>query len=206
MDFVSRVERRILINLSRRFFLPFVIHKEGKGPLIFLPISRSNFSNTWIPFEPPPPPPFRTNSTNESCTNLVGTRLGSCVNEISREDNLGMDNSRSKSWSQGGHDEENDGHPASKILFLGSSGYPEISSPRNNPCPFLTTIPQPPGGEYFLFQALTETFPYWKSRISGEEEEGGTRELSNYKDWEGIKRTGNEGRTIGFPEPERSED
>lgn len=55
MDFVSRVERRILINLSRRFFLPFVIHKEGKGPLIFLPISRSNFSNTWIPFEPPPP-------------------------------------------------------------------------------------------------------------------------------------------------------
>lgn len=56
MDFVSRVERRILINLSRRFFLPFVIHKEGKGPLIFLPIFRSNFSNTWIPFEPPPPP------------------------------------------------------------------------------------------------------------------------------------------------------
>lgn len=55
MDFVSRVERRILINLSRRFFLPFVIHKEGKGPLIFLPISRSNFSNTWIPFDPPPP-------------------------------------------------------------------------------------------------------------------------------------------------------
>lgn len=53
MDFVSRVES-ILINLSRRFFLPFVIHKEGKGPLIFLPISRSNFSNTWIPFEPPP--------------------------------------------------------------------------------------------------------------------------------------------------------
>lgn len=53
MDFVSRVERRILINLSRRFFLPFVIHKEGKGPLIFLPISRSNFSNTQIPFEPP---------------------------------------------------------------------------------------------------------------------------------------------------------
>ena len=52
MDFVSRVES-ILINLSRRFFLPFVIHKEGKGPLIFLPISRSNFSNTWIPFEPP---------------------------------------------------------------------------------------------------------------------------------------------------------
>lgn len=174
MDFVSRVES-ILINLSRRFFLPFVIHKEGKGPLIFLPISRSNFSNTWIPFEPP--------SHFEPIRRMKVVRILLVHDSV----HVSMKYRGRIIWAwiirgQNRDLKENDGHPASKILFLGSSGYPEISSPRNNPCPFLTTMAPPPGGEYFLFQALTETFPYWKSRISGEEEEGGTRELSNYKD------------------------
>ena len=173
MDFVSRVES-ILINLSRRFFLSFVIHKEGKGPLIFLPISRSNFSNTWIPFEPPSHfEPIRRMKVvrilllHDSVHVLMKYRGRIIWAWIIRGQNRDL--------------KENDGHPASKILFLGSPGYPEISSPRNNPCPFLTTMAPPPGGEYFLFQALTETFPYWKSRISGEEEDERKEEHENYR-------------------------
>lgn len=157
----SRGKKAILINLSRRFFLPFVIHKEGKKPLIFLPISRSNFSNTRIP---PFESPIRTNSTDRSCILLVHNLVHMSME--SRENNFRqvwpwMSRPKSyqgKSW-WGGRWPSCFENPFSNLWELGIPGYPEISSPRNNPCSFLTTIPRRQG--YFFFQPLTETFPYW---------------------------------------------
>lgn len=156
----SRGKKAILINLSRRFFLPFVIHKERKKPLIFLPISRSNFSNTRIP---PLNPLFELIQRIELVFCWYTTWF---ICQWTRENNFRQVwpwMSRPKSYQGeswwGGRWPSCFENPFSNLWELGIPGYPEISSPRNNPCSFLTTIPRRQG--YFFFQPLTETFPYW---------------------------------------------
>lgn len=91
-----------------------------------------------------------------------------------------------------------------------SSDIPDISSSRNNPVHHFSRRNSLSPAGIFLFQALTETFSLLDHELARGGGGGGGRvdEHENYRiiRTEGIKRTGNEGRTIGFPEPERSED
>lgn len=121
----SRGKKAILINLSRRFFLPFVIHKEGKKPLIFLPISRSNFSNTRIP---PLNPLFELIQRIELVFCWYTTWFicqWSRGRIISAKFGCGC---RGQNRIKGNRDEEDDGHPVSKILspISGNWGSPDI--------------------------------------------------------------------------------